>query len=475
MKLKPARLLSIVLASGLIIGLAPAGAYAAEAPASPLSATSVEVEVSDTLVEIENAIYSARALFYTVRVDVAAEEARLLAIEGSMWLLGTDEAALSALLELKKEVATLAAGVERRSIALESSVTNFYAAASAAGKLVATAKAKKVNVTAFEAALARARAAVESANAAADVDAQITVAKNAGAAASAKLLDLSKQSMTKATAAWKSIAAQAAKHKLNVTAIAKRVTAATTAAAKLADPTKLDAQVVIVTKATAEVNAKVKHAAARVAYQAAVKAADKAFLYAKERAFLPGERIVLNDIKLRAPKTTDTAKLLSYTKQVRELAASVGRVTAAYDKAWKTKPAWFKDARSRLSKMGGKYIPLEILYGRCGNVKAVGCASGFWGQAVGSGKIAIHKDYAKYDSRKRNWLVRHELAHQYQYAVWSKMVKSTTYKKTFRGNAESVANCMAQVKGNGVPGRNSCPTAKSKTWAQNLWKGKVTN
>jgi len=125
------------------------------------------------------------------------------------------------------------------------------------------------------------------------------------------------------------------------------------------------------------------------------------------------------------------------------------------------KKAWFRDARAKLNKVGGKNIYLKTFNGKCGKVKAHGCA---WSDD----QIGLTAAYKKYSKKQRWWIIWHEFAHQKQYDHWTKMQNSKQFKKLFKKNVEKLANCMAAVKGYSV---TKCTKAQKK-YAKAAWKGK---
>lgn len=129
---------------------------------------------------------------------------------------------------------------------------------------------------------------------------------------------------------------------------------------------------------------------------------------------------------------------------------------------------WMAPHRAHLDKLGGKSIPLIEFNGWCSGVKVSGCANT-------DGYIMINKSLDSLSKSRQQWVVTHEYAHQKQFAVWSKLNKSATYKRLFGSNPEFLANCMASQRGYTNHGDNKRCTKERLTYSANVWKGVVKN
>lgn len=127
---------------------------------------------------------------------------------------------------------------------------------------------------------------------------------------------------------------------------------------------------------------------------------------------------------------------------------------------------WFAEMRSRLNNVGGGHVKLFEFNGSCGGVQSPACAYQFEGIGVNPSIMGLS------DARK-NWAMVHELAHMYQYNVWSTLVNSASYQNLFGGNIELLANCMASAKGYTNHGHNSQCTAERLDYGRSIWAGIV--
>ena len=127
---------------------------------------------------------------------------------------------------------------------------------------------------------------------------------------------------------------------------------------------------------------------------------------------------------------------------------------------------WFADMRSRLNSVGGGHIALVAFDGNCGGVQSVACADP-------NGTIFVSPAIASQSSARKNTIMAHELAHQYQFPIMGKIRTSAGYAQLFGGNIEQLANCMASAKGYTAHG-HSCSAAQI-SWAGAIWSGTVAS
>lgn len=127
---------------------------------------------------------------------------------------------------------------------------------------------------------------------------------------------------------------------------------------------------------------------------------------------------------------------------------------------------WFADMRSRLNSVGGGHIELAIFDGNCGGVQSVACADS-------RGTIFVSPAIASQSSARKNTIMAHELAHQYQFPIMAQINGSAGYAQLFGGNIEKLANCMASAKGYTAHG-HSCSAAQI-SWASAIWSGTVAS
>lgn len=114
-------------------------------------------------------------------------------------------------------------------------------------------------------------------------------------------------------------------------------------------------------------------------------------------------------------------------------------------------------ARSILNSIGGNWVNLIGYDGTCGGKFAVGCAV--------PGTIKIHSSWDEMDGFRKNWAIWHEYAHQFHFNNWDAVNNSSIYQSIFYGNPETLANCMAGVKGYAV---TYC-SAEQKDYAWRIW------
>ena len=142
---------------------------------------------------------------------------------------------------------------------------------------------------------------------------------------------------------------------------------------------------------------------------------------------------------------------------------------AAKKKAAKTKKVnWFAEARAILNKVGGKHVKLVKYNGNCSGHRVVACTS-FKGTTVTH--IAISSGFAKWSKARKVWALTHELAHTYQVKIMPKLKAAPNFKKLFGSNLETLANCMASVKGKTNHGTR-CTSTMLKAAAK-VWKGQT--
>lgn len=190
----------------------------------------------------------------------------------------------------------------------------------------------------------------------------------------------------------------------------------------------------------------------------------------------------------------DTELIIAQTAEVNAVAAEVTELVRAHDervaeearrKAAASNPVrstggssagggstgstggdWIGEMRSRLTDVGGGGYDLFEYDGNCSGTQAPACAYSGQGIAVSSSIMQLS------DSQK-NWAMVHELAHMYQYNVWSTLVNSASYQNIFGGNIELLANCMASARGYTNHGHNSQCTAERLDYGRSIWDGIV--
>ena len=142
--------------------------------------------------------------------------------------------------------------------------------------------------------------------------------------------------------------------------------------------------------------------------------------------------------------------------------------TAKKKAAKKKKVNWFAEARAILNKVGGKHVKLVKYNGNCSGHRVVACTS-FKGTTVTH--IAISSGFAKWSKARKVWALTHELAHTYQVKIMPKLKAAPNFKKLFGSNLETLANCMASVKGKTNHGTR-CTSTMLKAAAK-VWKGQT--
>lgn len=127
---------------------------------------------------------------------------------------------------------------------------------------------------------------------------------------------------------------------------------------------------------------------------------------------------------------------------------------------------WFATAQSILNAYGGGWVTLSSDIGQCGEVSSLAC-SAYQVIYVGPG-IDRGYEYIR-------WVIVHELAHQYQYNVWSALMSSPTYASLYDNSGyapiEKLANCMARARGITL-NTNVC-TPAMVNYAAGVWNGNV--
>lgn len=225
--------------------------------------------------------------------------------------------------------------------------------------------------------------------------------------------------------------------------------------------------------------------AERPAFLAAVAAADAAFTSAADKVdvsthranVIAAQNTVLAErkdpevIKAQAAAVTDiagqvTAAVAAFDAQA-DADAAAAQSSHTRDSSGDTSQSssgggddWFTDMRNRLTNIGGGGYNLIEYDGNCGAVWAVACAV--------PGTIKVNSSLAGWSGSERNWVVAHELAHQYQYAIWDQLHASPAFSALYGGNLERLANCMANAWGYG--GRGNCSSADFD-FARAVWAG----
>ena len=123
---------------------------------------------------------------------------------------------------------------------------------------------------------------------------------------------------------------------------------------------------------------------------------------------------------------------------------------------------WFAQMRSILDSVGGGGVPLKQ-FGEsgCGGISEYACT---WS----TGTIVVGPAIANWSYSRKQWAMAHELAHVYQFRVWDTLVASGSYGSLFGGNPETLANCMAAVKGY----YSSC-SGSQMDFSRSIWNGSV--
>lgn len=200
-----------------------------------------------------------------------------------------------------------------------------------------------------------------------------------------------------------------------------------------------------------------------------------------EAAFTAGEnKIQTGDA--RAAGYASQEKFLAATNEqeaqaeidaIASLTASVNQKIADYDeaiqRAVRNSPLprdtnmsgmsgdYVERARSILNSIGGSWVNLIGYDGTCAGRFATGCAI--------PGTIKIHSSWDEMDGFRKTWAIWHEYAHQFHFNNWNAVNNSGTYQSLFHSNPETLANCMAGVKGYAVI---HC-SAEQNDYAWRIW------
>lgn len=127
---------------------------------------------------------------------------------------------------------------------------------------------------------------------------------------------------------------------------------------------------------------------------------------------------------------------------------------------------WIGEMRNRLNNVGGGHVQLFEYDGNCSGAQSPACA--YMGRGIG-----VNSSIMGFSDSRKNWAMVHELAHMYQYNVWSTLVNSGSYQNLFGGNIELLANCMASAKGYTNHGHNNQCTADRLDYGRSIWAGIV--
>lgn len=168
----------------------------------------------------------------------------------------------------------------------------------------------------------------------------------------------------------------------------------------------------------------------------------------------------------------DPAVVTAATATVKSLTEKIGQEVAGWQAAqnagpggpaWSTSgPDGYARVRAALDQVGGGGIGLYES-SSCAGGSAPACANS-------SGYIKYRADIANWSTGRLQWAMAHELAHIYQFRVWGELNGSATYRSSFGGDPEFLANCMAVVRG--YPGDVGC-TGEQQAWASGIWVGAV--
>lgn len=157
------------------------------------------------------------------------------------------------------------------------------------------------------------------------------------------------------------------------------------------------------------------------------------------------------------------ARQAAATKSTSSSGSSGGSSSAG---STNTGGGWFATAQSILNAYGGGWVTLSSDIGQCGEVSSLAC-SAYQVIYVGPG-IDRGYEYIR-------WVIVHELAHQYQYNVWSALMSSPTYASLYENSGyapiEKLANCMARARGITL-NTNVC-TPAMVNYAAGVWNGNV--
>lgn len=160
------------------------------------------------------------------------------------------------------------------------------------------------------------------------------------------------------------------------------------------------------------------------------------------------------------------------TATIEALTAKIGDEVSVWEVQQRTGgsgPAWqgsgpegYARVRAALDRVGGAGVGLYES-ASCAGGSAPACANS-------NGYIKYRADVATWGTDRLNWAMAHELAHIFQFQVWGALTSSASYQALFGGNPESLANCMAVVRG--FPGSVSCGQEQQE-WASGIWVGAV--
>lgn len=124
-------------------------------------------------------------------------------------------------------------------------------------------------------------------------------------------------------------------------------------------------------------------------------------------------------------------------------------------------PGWITQLRAILDNVGGAHVGLA--QAGPNNCSADACSNS-------NGTIYVRPPLANYSVAGKYWAMTHELAHQYQFAVWNNLMNSRGYSNLFGRDIEYLANCMAAERGHG--GGTVCSKAQLN-YAASIWAGRV--
>ncbi len=204
------------------------------------------------------------------------------------------------------------------------------------------------------------------------------------------------------------------------------------------------------------------------AFSAALKAAEgKVDTETQRTAALATQETVLEERADPDTVVAATATIHALTVKVDGEVDEWERAQAA--QAAPSGPRWssggadgYARVRAALDRVGG---------GGIGLYESSSCAGGTAPACANSdGYIKYRADIANWSASRLNWAMAHELAHIYQFTVWSALNSSSRYQSLFGGNPEFLANCMAVVRG--FPGSVGC-NAEQQEWASGIWVGAV--
>jgi hypothetical protein len=225
----------------------------------------------------------------------------------------------------------------------------------------------------------------------------------------------------------------------------------------------------------------------RAEFVAAIDKAEAAFAKAKGEVDTADERNRILRLQQKVlGEREDASAVDAASREVVKVAAGVAREVAArieerrlaalqsasQSGAWSggsatatsTSGGGHARVRAALDRVGGRGFALKRYSGSCSGVRAPACASP-------GGVIYYAPEVARWSTARLHWVMAHELAHQYQFRVWNKLVASSGYRSLFGSNIELLANCMAHQRGY-PSGRVSC-SGKQLTWAGSIWRGSV--